>query len=128
MDDKEYRRLSRIIDKLGKTWFSTLGFNRWKVKVRLHRGINEDNPKCQAKCHALWEYMDMLLEFWVEALEDMTEREVEEVFLHECCHGLVNEMREWTPDRMCHEEHVVTQLVLALAWAKHDGRQEGKKK
>lgn len=128
MTDKEYRRITKILNRLWKKWGSSLGFNRWKVKIIFQRELKEDNPKTAATCSAMWEYMDMLLTFYVPVMEDMDERAIEAIFVHECLHGLVNEMREWTPDRMYHEEHVITQLTQAMLWAKYDGRMEEKRK
>lgn len=127
MNDKEYKRITKIIDRLCKVWLSTLGFSRWAVKVSYFRESKEDQPECAASCHTMWEYQDMLIKVYIPVMEDWEEKKIEEIFVHECLHGLVNEMREWTPDRMCHEEHVVTQLTQAILWAKHDGKQLGRK-
>lgn len=127
MIDKEYNRISRILTKLQRKWFTTLGFRRWKIRVTLYREPCEDNLRTAGSCSADWQYQDVWLKFYVLRLEDMTEKEIEEIFVHECGHILVNEMREWQADRMCHEEHVVTQLTQALLWTYYDGKQEGKK-
>ena len=70
----------------------------------------------------------MWLKFYGPKCLDLTEKEFEEVFIHECVHGLVSEMREWSSDKMYHEEHVVTMLTQAICWAKFDGLKERKKK
>lgn len=136
MKDKEYKRISRILTRLQKKWFTTLGFGRWKIRVTLYREPCEDNIRTAGECIANWEYQDVWLKFYVLRLEDMTEKEIEEVFVHECGHILVNETRMWAgpfmtsekrDDAMHHEEHVVTQLTQALLWTYYDGRQEGKR-
>lgn len=139
MTDKQYRGLRRLIDKLCKKWLNTLGFRRWSVRTTIYRVPKEESPDCVASCDAQWEYMNMWLKFYGPKCLELTEKEFEESFVHECIHGLVNEMRAWgdwedgkilkskSDEGMMHEERVVTQLTQAILWANYDGKQEGMK-
>ncbi len=64
------------------------------------------------------------------AVADLPDEELERVFVHECCHVLVAEMREWGPGDMTqaaceislkHEERVVCGLTSAFLWTRKDG-------
>lgn len=127
MTDKEFRRVEKLINRLMNKWKGTLGFNRWKIRVTVYQDYNEDNRDCAAKCNAMWEYQDVWLRFYAMRMVDMSDKEIEEIFVHEMCHALVNQMREWSADKMYHEEHVVTMLTQALMWTRYDGLQEGRR-
>jgi hypothetical protein len=56
---------------------------------------------------------------------------LERIFVHECCHAIVNEMREWSVGHegngvMGHEERVVSHLANAFLWTYMQGWNDGK--
>lgn len=128
MTDKEFKALSRLIDKIFKRWTSTLGFRRWTIHTNIYRDLKEGSPDTSASCDAQWEYQNMWIKFYGPKLVGLSEKQVEEVVLHEMIHGMVNQMRLWSSSKMHHEESVVTALTQAILWAKWDGVQEGKRK
>jgi hypothetical protein len=136
MTDKDFKRVSKLLKQLQKKWLASLGFNRWTVKVSLYRTEKEGATNCSAECIVAWEYQDMWLKFYGPVLAEKTDKQLEETFVHECLHGLVNETRMWAKDLnpnevqegMHHEERVVTGLAQAILWARYDGLQEGKRR
>lgn len=51
-------------------------------------------------------------------MEELTDDELEEIFVHECGHILVNEMRGDPDDWLDHEERVVSTLTKAFLWVR----------
>jgi glutathionylspermidine synthase len=133
MNDKEYntqkKRIKHLIDK----WVPCLGLRWWAFTVAYERGelaSHRANFNCLAFTSTAWEYLDGKITFSLSAVANQTDDELEMVFVHECCHILVNEMRNWesrdlTPeqqrDYLNHEERVVTMLAKAFIWTREAG-------
>lgn len=137
MTTQELNSFKRRIRKLGDKWLQTLGFRHWTVQYCWELHPCKENEDCVAKCDAQWEYLAMCLTFYVSKLLDYSDAELEEIFVHECCHGLVNEMRMWGPTVMetekryeaaKHEERVTSILTRAFLWTRHDGEKSAQKK
>ena len=83
--------------------------------------------RCHGQCVAKWQYLKATLRFDVEAVNDLDDEELDHLFVHECCHALVNEMREWDGEHgIDHEERVVTMLTNAFGWMWQAGRDAGR--
>ncbi len=124
--DGEYKKQKRRIQKLADRWFPILGLDAWNMDLRYEReGIptKSEGWQCNAQTRAKWEYLRATISFNVLNLEDYDDEELERLFVHECCHVLLAEMREWGPDNMSaeageqaqkHEERVVCVLAEAF--------------
>ncbi len=134
MTDKEYRDFRRRISKLGKKWLLMLGFRHWDTQVETSRHPDPEVSDCVGKANTKWEYQKVTLTFYGPGLMKYTDKELEEVYVHECCHALVAETRQWgyesipkdkAEEGMKHEERVVTQLTNAILWTYRDGVKAG---
>lgn len=139
MNDKEYNQQVARLQKLADKWLLPLGLLWWKVTFSYVRDSDlptrGDSNKfsCIANTSVAWEYCDANLTFSIKEVLDKKDDELEEIFVHECCHILINEMRQWADDEipvakcdeaMKHEERVVTNLAKAFLWTREAG--EGK--
>ena len=136
MDDAAFGKQKRRLLKLANRWIGPLGLKWWKLDLVYSRTpLDSSKPGfyCQAKTSVAWEYLDATITWNMEAIEGLSDEELEKIFVHECCHILVNEMRMWGPSKldeeklheaMLHEERVVTQLALAFLWTRKDGSGE----
>lgn len=128
MNDKDYDFHKARIGALADKWLPMLGLEWWTIDIEYHRaGISngEEDWTTNARCNAKWEYMRATIAFNMLAVMDLSSDELERIFVHECCHILVCEMREWGPEKMLeaeqyqsikHEERVVVGLTKAFLW------------
>lgn len=124
LTDKEYREQRTRIRKLVKKWRVPLGLTHWNFDTEYCRvPMGEvDGFRRVATASVKWEYLDALLSFNMLEIRDMDDDRLEEVFVHECCHVLINEMREWdngsVEAKIRHEERVVCTLTNAFLWVR----------
>ena len=128
MDDAafeaEQERIRALMDRWWGRDFDIL--RGWKVKViyQRHQGEQRDVSGepwyCAASCSADWRYLDATITVYCQTTATLDDEELEETFVHECCHVLTNEMRE---EGVEHEERVCTTVARALLDAREQGRQ-----
>jgi hypothetical protein len=118
MSSKKMKRLRSQITALLDQWAGPLGFYNWRNTSVFH--ANEDDycaaggtPDGAMMCTAQWEYLSIHLDINLTRCALLDVDDLEYVVLHELCHALVCEMREYDPNGK-HEERVVTQLARKL--------------
>jgi hypothetical protein len=141
MTDKEFAIQKSRIQKLKKKWHNSLGLLWWKVDYVYYRDEKIDGEHCEAgwsvtaNCSVKWEYRDAKIRFDMQSVSGLTDEELEKVYVHECCHIIVNQMREWAPEHipedrqkigMKSEEAVVTALENAFRWVYSAGADSAK--
>ncbi len=133
MTDSEYAKQKKRLLTLAERWITPLGLKWWKVDlVYARESLDSSKPGwyCQAKTSVSWEYLDAKITFAMPDIVDVSDEALEKIFVHECCHILVNEMRMWAAEEiskekmdeaMKHEERVVCGLASAFMWTREDG-------
>lgn len=132
MNDSEYEAQRKRIQDLAEIWLPCLGLKWWKIDLVYERegiGTSEKNQagnwQCNANASVKWEYLRATLRFNMLTMEDQSDTDLERIFVHECCHVLVAELREWGPETLTqdqvehslkHEERVVSGLTSAFLW------------
>lgn len=130
MTDAEFDPQKKRIQVLADKWLAPLGLLWWRIDIEYSRGplIIDGKPSEETigKASVKWEYQAATLSFNLAKFVSFTDEEAEAVFVHECCHVLVHQMREWcqtetlpadTMDRvMKHEEYVVSSMAKAFIW------------
>lgn len=136
MTDKEYKAFTSKVSKLYKKWIKTLGLAAWDISCVTVRGHSGYDDGRQADCRAQWEYRQASMRFYADVMEELSDDEIEAVFLHECCHILINEMHEFGSPKMTdeemtrammHEERAATEMSMAILTAYKAGLKEGGK-
>lgn len=134
MTDKEFAKEKARIERLADKWLQPLGLPWWSVKIEYSRETIDrrtDGRCCVAQTMVDWHYLQATITFDMQAVADETDEDLERYFVHECCHILINEMREWAPeqleaekaaDAIKHEERVVTTLASAFIWTDEAAR------
>lgn len=136
MTDKQFEDCKRRVQALLDEW--AFGKDRkgpripslkdWIIVVRYSReGIQmPDGDEAGAQVVSSWFYKTAEIDFNCLNLHDLTTVEIERTVLHELCHLLVNEMREWGGKYgereeawSHHEERVVTDLSMAFLQTKY---------
>ena len=134
MTDKEYRTTRRRIIYFWEKWLLTLGFRHWSITADFLRDkdVSAEGWECLGKCSVGWEYMQAIVTFYVPGLLDKSDKDLEEIVVHEMVHILVNEMRQFAPETlskekmdeaMKHEERVVVMITNALLWTAKDAKE-----
>ena len=125
MDDKEYAKQKARVQALVDRFHARLGMKWWNVTYAYRRTPFEDSGsggQVLAQCTARWQYLHAHIEYDLGAVADVDDDELENAFLHEYGHVLVNEMRE---KGMAHEERVCEHIGRALLWAYRAGQEDG---
>lgn len=126
MTDKEKKLLKGRVNTLLKEWiFKLIPLRDWQI-VAVFSDDKEATPfgyEAGAFADAVWYYRRATITFIMPSIFDLQDLELESLVVHELCHLLVNEMREWgneSATKVRHEEHVVTGLAMALLQTKYD--------
>ena len=116
MKTEKEKLFSACIEKwVKKTW---LGW--WKIDVVYYSGyeflkLNENySIDTAAACKTNWTYLTAMILVNSEKLETLSEKEIEEIAVHELMHVFLNEMRE---EGIEHEERVATVLTRSFLLA-----------
>lgn len=136
MTDREFKTAKARVDAISNRWFDCLGLRWWRISIEYSREplIPQDSMggswETIARTSVKWEYLDAVITINMPAIVDMDDDRLEHVFVHECVHVLVNEMRMWGTERLSeekseeaikHEERVVCALTCALLWTRKAG-------
>lgn len=135
MTDAEYNMIMARIDALFEEWIAPFGLRaQWTIKRRYWRNVDaylahdtdgadplHRGAVSTAHTHADWAYLTATICFNCHACIDHLDT-LETMFVHECAHILVHEMRAGTrcdcEYDMRHEERVCTILAQAFLWTK----------
>ena len=120
MTDKQFRKQRKRVQRHFRVWRERLRLTGWEFGFNYHRGPYEvngaTNQRCMASAAVDWEYRAATLDFNLAEIARASEREVENCVVHELCHVLVREMRQWATadDGLAHEERVCTEVAWAF--------------
>jgi len=126
MEDELYDKLRDMIQNEVNYWVKHLGLQSWTIDLIFQRNgfdtTEQDGEKFYARTAALWEYMQMSIDWDMpmcsKLLKSSGEEGLTNTVVHELMHGVVNEMheigsrkREPSDSDIKHEERVVTTLT-----------------
>lgn len=114
--DKVAAQQKKRIEELAGKWLAPLHLDKWDVKFVLRYDAEEylDDVKVAMSVHCQWQYMVAEVYVNLEEIIPLSDKELEEAFLHEMGHVFLNEMREWSKKNVRHEERVATHLARAF--------------
>lgn len=145
MTDAEYEAIKAKIDALAEEWLEPLGLRAqwavrrsyWRLEDEYHAHVREtDGVKplhaeefSSAHTHANWPYLSARICFNCPSCAHYDADQLETLFVHECAHILVHEMRAGTrcdcEYDIRHEERVCTILAQAFLWTKEYFLEQG---
>lgn len=132
MTDKELKRHKKRVQKHLRHWKLLLGLGAWKIDVDWYDGrLPDTDPDpyrvCLMDVDARWEYLTIDMRVNVDAISRLSDEALEAAVIHELCHALVCEMRDWDPeDGRHHEERVVSTLTMVMGWVRDHYRAEAR--
>jgi hypothetical protein len=103
-------------------WLKRLGLLWWEIDINFYDDPGEivkhfrdpgEDYTVAAVTYVKWIYASASIDVNLPAFTGLDQDKIERIVVHECCHVLVNEMREC---ELHHEERVVTQLTKAFFW------------
>lgn len=116
LTDSDVRLQQKRVHRLVRRWRGLIP--GWRVNIEFSReplDSDGDGWTTNARCDPKWEYLTANITFALQAIADLSEDELERIFVHECCHILVNEMCGPASDEATkHEERVVCGLTSAF--------------
>ena len=132
MTDAEFEEQKERLRALQEKWITPLGLRMWqKVSFEYWREALpppsdvEPGSKVLARAFPDWRYKTGRILFCLPMCVPLSDEELEYIFLHECVHLLVNEMR-YSGDEggIVHEERCVTEIAMVLGWVRQAGRDD----
>ena len=130
MTDAEFAVVKARIERLIARWVKTIGLGWWTVKFRYDRSYKTGEDADTAASTAAdtttsWEYLLAHVTFYLPVIEQMPDDELEELFVHECCHILTAELGvEENELQRPHRERVATTLARAFIWCREAGEEK----
>jgi len=120
MKKKEIRRQKHRLKCLLQKWVEPLGMGAWRRALYFYYEDDVERFKGELgevlfRTTASWPYEWIDIEVNVPLMVDIPDGELEEYFIHELMHGLLNEMRE---NDIKHEDRVCTNLARAFRWVR----------
>lgn len=95
-DNRDERETRRLLERQFKRWVYMVTHYGWKVDILYHK-CAEDMPAggdCQALTIAHFQYLDAVVHVNLRRCNDLSEKEIEYVVVHELTHLLVSPLRE----------------------------------
>ncbi len=129
MNDAAAELQKSRINALSEQWLRPLGLLYWHIVYCWHRGPIDDCEEttgAMARCAVRWEYLQAAIHWDLTQVADHTDEELEIIFVHECMHVFLNELRHETDDWLLHEERVAQMLAKAFIWVRNSEREAQK--
>lgn len=127
MTDAEYEAQKARLLAVSERWITPLGMGWWRVThiwERAEGASDKGDDRCPVASVVVdWEYRHVGITWYLPTVARRSDEDLEQDFVHECCHILVNEMRQWRDanDGLQHEERVCTDLARAFLWVRQAG-------
>ena len=128
MTDAEYEAQLGRIRALTDAWIAPLGLKWWRVNMEYVRDSGEykldgkASPDGVANTHADYRYLHATITWNIPRVAEQDEERLEWIFVHECCHILIQETRgpegDGFNDWLSHEERVCSTLASAFIWTR----------
>ena len=114
----EWKRQRRRIRALLKKWRFVLTLDEWDITNNFVDGPivvdGEVSSEAVASAKVRWEYRRATLSWNTQEVAKLNDADLEEVFLHESMHVLLNEMREVVAGNIKAEERSATTFALVV--------------
>ena len=114
----EWKRQRRRIRALLKKWRFVLTLDEWDITNNFVDGPivvdGEVSSEAVASARVRWEYRRATLSWNTQKVAKLNDADLEEVFLHESMHVLLNEMREVVAGNIKAEERSATTFALVV--------------
>lgn len=126
MRDADFAEQKARIQALADKWLPLLGLDPgWHITLEYTDAAKDGDDRGIAQAKVDWQYLQAVLTWYLPRVATQDGDELEECFIHECMHVLVNEMR-WQDAakdavslNLCHEERVCTTLARAIVRVSH---------
>lgn len=121
MTDKEFKQLQRKIVKLSREWRDKLGLSSYRLHHTWNRETKDKVDNCGAEVSMRWEYLEADFTWYMPALQELNDDELEETVIHEFCHILIAPlMHEDTEHGRAIYERVTTTVQRAISYVHHE--------
>jgi len=114
-------RVRKRFKRLWKEVARPMGMAWWNItcvfSTDRERFVRPNDSECLMICNADWRYGIATIDVNVGRADETSDADLEEYYVHEMMHVLVNETRQGE-DCWAHEERVVTGLTKAFMWAR----------
>lgn len=127
MTDRQYRKQKKRIQRYIDRWAAPLGMKWWEITYVWHdepyRDASDGRTPC-ARTLVDWDYRRATIHFYLPDCKGESDKQTEDMVIHEFMHVLLNEMRQWQDanDALAHEERTAVSLVQVVRWVTEASR------
>lgn len=128
MNDQEYKKLKSRIGRLIKMWYKPAGFGWWRTEFVYSRERKPNDDNVAAETHADFAYSQATITFYLPAMRDMDDDDLEGVVVHELCHLTASSYPQFEDNADAHSkfERTVDDFARHLIWASKNVRRPRK--
>ena len=125
MTDKEFRDQKKRVEKYIDKWYKTLGLGWHQIDFVWERSRWNENPAACARTECMWQYRNGYITFYLEAVLDMSDEQIENTVVHEFVHVISWPMWENAEAGERKEnEYATEEITRAILWSREAGKKD----
>lgn len=128
MNDKEYAKQKKRIEKLTEKWHDPMGLSWFHIDTVWDRARDDDVPATAAKTSTSWQYRNATITWFLPACADNDDDFMENIVVHEFVHILVAPMVvvNKEEDLPIQHEYATECIARAIQWVREAGVKDAK--
>jgi hypothetical protein len=128
MNDKEYAKQKKRVQKYIDKWFDTMGLKWFRVTMDWVRERDNDNPGTAARTTTHWQYRQAWIQWFVPSLAENDDEFLENIIIHEFTHILLSPLLlvDSKEDLPLQHEYATETVARAIQWAREAGEKNAK--
>lgn len=112
MTDAEYKKQKARVEKYLDKWFKPAGFGWFGVSIDFNRHLKDDREfTSAADTSTHWQYRKAHINFYLPAIVDIDDAELERVVVHELSHVLIGSVSNFSNDEYREMTEYATECV-----------------
>lgn len=125
MTDKEFNLQKKRIKFELQRWWNALGIDRHNIDVVYHRDYADDNNSVVGRTYCNWQYMHGTLDFFLPAVANIDENDMENMVVHELVHIIAWPLWDNAgTSRRKENEYAIECMARALIDARRAGQKD----
>ena len=128
MNDKEYAKQKKRVQKYIDKWFKAMGLGWFEIDISWSRERDQREPDVLARAHTTWQYRIAEVVFFLPVVAENKDDFLEGAVVHEFVHVLINPLMVVgsKEDLQPQHEYATECIARALRWSRKAGEEDAK--